>query len=103
VSAAHASHGLTDNRELAQIKRVEAYNTGWEFYFDNDVFMGSTSEVSFDWDQLEPLMLSGWLGVTKTFASGFGFSFVIQAQTSEIDLPGLKQTVWGGLVVSRIY
>jgi hypothetical protein len=61
------------------------------------------SAVTFERDQLEPLILSGWLGVTKTFANGFGFSFAVQAQTSEIDIPGRGKSIWGGLVLSRLY
>jgi hypothetical protein len=61
------------------------------------------SEVTFDQDQLESLILSTWLGVTHTFSNGYGVSFVVQAQSNEIDLPGRKNPVWGGLVVSRIF
>jgi hypothetical protein len=60
------------------------------------------SAVTFHRDQLEPLILSGWLGITKTFDNGLGLSFVLQIQSSEIDIPDMDETIWGGLVVSRI-
>ncbi|MEJ2395368.1 MAG: lipid A deacylase LpxR family protein [Candidatus Thiodiazotropha sp.] len=61
------------------------------------------SPVTFDHDELEPVILSAWLGVNKTFSSGLGLSLVIQAQSNEIDDPDLPNTVWGGLVVSKVY
>jgi hypothetical protein len=61
------------------------------------------SAVTFGREQLEPLIVSGWLGITKTFDNGLGLSFVMQAQRSEIDSPKGDKIVWGGLVVSRVY
>jgi hypothetical protein len=61
------------------------------------------SEVTFDRDELESVILSARLGVTKTFADGPGISLVMQAQSNEIDHHDLPNTVWGGLVVSMVY
>ena len=98
---------LSDNA-LKESNTPEFYLWGGlqaNYRFYNALLQGQFrhSEVSFDKDQLEPLILSAWLGVTKTFANGLGLSFVVQAQTSEIDLPDRSKAVWGGLVVSRIF
>ncbi len=61
------------------------------------------SAVTFDRDQLEPLILSAWLGVTRTFGNGLGISLVMQAQSEEIDRPDLGKTTWGGLIVSQVF
>ncbi len=61
------------------------------------------SPVTFDHDELEPVILSAWLGVNKTFSSGLGLSLMIQAQSNEIDDPDLPNTVLGELVVSKVY
>lgn len=61
------------------------------------------SAVTFDRAELESLTTSTWLGVTKTFDDGLGISLVVQAQSNEIEDPDLPDTVWGGLVVSRVY
>ena len=98
---------LSDNA-LQESNTPEFYLWGGlqlKYRFYNALLQGQFrhSEVSFDRDQLKPLILSAWLGITKTFANGLGLSFVAQAQTSEIDLPDRRNAVWGGLVVSRIF
>ncbi len=62
----------------------------------------SDSAVTFDRDQLEPLILSAWPGVNKTFGNGLEIGLVMQAQSEEIDRPDLDRTTRGGLVASRV-
>ncbi|MCU7906884.1 MAG: lipid A deacylase LpxR family protein [Candidatus Thiodiazotropha sp. (ex Epidulcina cf. delphinae)] len=61
------------------------------------------SAVTFDRDDLEPLLLEGWLGITKTFSDGLGISFVMRKQTNEIKGPGRDDPFWVGLIISRTH
>jgi hypothetical protein len=40
--------------------------------------------ISFDRDQLEPVILNGWLGITHTFSIGMSISFVMRKQNNKI-------------------
>ncbi|MCU7932948.1 MAG: lipid A deacylase LpxR family protein [Candidatus Thiodiazotropha sp. (ex Codakia rugifera)] len=61
------------------------------------------SAVTYDHDDLEPLILDGWLGITKTFRNGFGVSFVMRKQNNEIKGSGRNDPFWSGLIISRTY
>lgn len=47
ASPIEANHGLVSEAELDSIETAESYNTGWQFYFDNDVFLGSTKDRNY--------------------------------------------------------
>ncbi|MCM8856146.1 MAG: lipid A deacylase LpxR family protein [Candidatus Thiodiazotropha sp.] len=61
------------------------------------------SAVTYDHDDLEPLILDGWLGITKTFRNGFGIRFVMRKQNYEIKGSGRNDPFWSGLIISRTY
>ncbi|MCU7816368.1 MAG: hypothetical protein KZQ89_13010 [Candidatus Thiodiazotropha sp. (ex Lucinoma kastoroae)] len=58
--------------------------------------------VTYPYD-LDPLILDGWLGITKTFRNGFGVSFVMRKQNNEIKGSGRNDPFWSGLIISRTY
>jgi hypothetical protein len=96
------------NKTEQVVKAPEFYLSGGvqvKYRLYNALLQGQVREspVTFDHDELKPVILSAWLGVNKTFSSGLGLSLVIQAQSNEIDDQDLPKTVWGGLVVSKVY
>ncbi|MBT3059653.1 MAG: lipid A deacylase LpxR family protein [gamma proteobacterium symbiont of Ctena orbiculata] len=61
------------------------------------------SAVTFDRDELEAVILNGWLGLTKTFGNGMGISFVMRKQTNEIEGSDRDDPFWSGLIISKTY
>ena len=78
-------------------------NLKYSFY--NVILQGQfrDSPVAFNRDELEPFIIQGWLGITKTFANGLGLSFVMRKQSSEIKGDDRDNPFWSGLIVSRTY
>ncbi|HEX7027709.1 MAG TPA: lipid A deacylase LpxR family protein [Gammaproteobacteria bacterium] len=62
------------------------------------------SAVEYDHEQLNRLILEGWIGVTKEFSSGFRISYVVRRQSSEFK-EGLadRPFTWGGIIISYQY
>ncbi len=58
------------------------------------------SAVEFESDEIEDIIYEGWLGITKTWKSGFGLSFVIRGRTNEIKKPIGRNPIWSGFVLS---
>jgi hypothetical protein len=104
----YISLGQTLNKSaLAVAKAPEFYLWGGvqvKYSLYNALLQGQfrDSAVTFGRDELKPLTLSAWLGVTKTFRNGFGISLVLQSQSKEINKPNASNTLWGGLVVSKV-
>ncbi|MCU7853863.1 MAG: lipid A deacylase LpxR family protein [Candidatus Thiodiazotropha sp. (ex Monitilora ramsayi)] len=75
------------------------------YSFYNAILQGQFRDnpVEFSHDQLESVIVNGWLGITKTFDNGLGISFVAQTQTNEIKGPDRKDPVWGGLIISQVF
>jgi hypothetical protein len=113
-------HFTPHQSEYINLGQTLAHTTGnrkpvAEFYFwaglrvkhsfYNAILQGQfrDSAVEFDRDQLESVILNGWIGAVKTFENGLGVSFVIQKLTSEIKDHNVKDPVWGGLVISKVY
>ena len=59
-----------------------------------------SSAVKYDHDELEHGVLEGWVGVTKTWSSGFGLSFFARKRTGEIKGPSGRDPFWSGFIVS---
>ncbi|MEW8028951.1 MAG: lipid A deacylase LpxR family protein [Candidatus Thiodiazotropha sp.] len=78
-------------------------NLKYRFY--NAILQGQfrDSAVTFDRDELESVILNGWLGVTKTFSNGMGISFVMRKQNNEIKNSGRDDPIWSGLIISKTY
>lgn len=62
------------------------------------------SVVEYDYDELNPLILEGWVGVTKEFSSGFRISYVLKRQSSEFkEGPADHPFNWGGIILSYLF
>ncbi len=60
------------------------------------------SAVTFDANQLRPVLLEAWLGYTQSFAEGFRLSYVIRAHSAEIKHgAGNRDLIWGSLILAR--
>ena len=73
--------------------KVTAYNG-----FLQGQFRPST--VKYRSDELEHLNYEAWLGITKTWANGFGLSFFVRKRTGEIKGPASRDPVWSGFIVN---
>jgi hypothetical protein len=58
------------------------------------------SSVRFDYDELEHDVYETWLGITKTWRSGFGLSYFVRQRTGEIKGPDSRDPRWSGFIVS---
>lgn len=78
-------------------------NLKYRFY--NAILQGQfrNSAVTFNRDELESVILNGWLGITKTFSNGMGISFVMRKQNNEIENSGKDDPFWSGLIISKTY
>lgn len=68
----YAAHDLATQEPTDPTEKLEPYDSGWQFYFDNDVFLGSTKDRNYtggialtltggraaDYD----ISIDGWLG-----------------------------------------
>lgn len=77
--------------------RARAYNAFLQGQFRD-------SNVTFDRDELRPIVFEAWLGYTFATADGWRYSYMLRGQSAEIDHgPADRSVVWGGLIVSRSY
>ncbi|HEX4909350.1 MAG TPA: lipid A deacylase LpxR family protein [Permianibacter sp.] len=77
--------------------RARAYNAFLQGQFRD-------SEVTFDRDELRPVVFEAWLGYTYACENGWRYSYVLRGQSSEIEHgPGDRSVVWGGLIISHSY
>jgi hypothetical protein len=61
------------------------------------------SDVTYDHNELRPLVAEAWAGYTYAFKQGFRFSYVLRGQTSEIkDGEGDRDVLWGSLIFSKV-
>ncbi|MCH2555674.1 MAG: lipid A deacylase LpxR family protein [Alcanivorax sp.] len=62
------------------------------------------SEVTYDSDELNHLILEAWLGYTRSFANGWRLSYVLRGHTSEVrDGTADRNVLWGGLIVAKTF
>lgn len=62
------------------------------------------SAVTYNYDELRPVVAEGWLGVTKELGDGYRFSYVLRGQTEEIKSgPASRGSVWGGIIFSHAF
>ena len=59
------------------------------------------SEVTYDFDELNPIVAEGWAGFLTELPAGYRFGVFIRARSAEIDVGEARSPVWGGFVVSR--
>lgn len=62
------------------------------------------SAVSYDADQLYPLLAEGWLGVTGQVGAHYRLGWVLRYQSPEIrEGGGRRELLWGSLFLSRYF
>ena len=62
------------------------------------------SEVTYDSDQLNHMIVEAWLGYTQSFASGWRLSYVLRGHTSEVrEGAADRNLLWGGLIIARTF
>lgn len=60
------------------------------------------SAVSYDHNQLNPLLVEAWAGYTFAFKQGYRISYVLRGHSSEIKSgAGDRNLLWGGIIIAR--
>ncbi len=59
------------------------------------------SAVSFDFDQLNPVVGEAWAGFLTEFRSGYRFGLFVRGRTAELSKDVGRNPVWGGILISR--
>ena len=77
--------------------KFRVYNAFLQGQFKN-------SEISYDRDELNHVLLEAWLGYTLAFNDGYSFSYSIRGHTSELKSGiGDRSVVWGGILLSKTF
>lgn len=75
--------------------KARAYNAFFQGQFRN-------SEVSYNFDDLNHVLVEAWLGYTHSFDNGFYVSYGLRGHTSEMKRGHADRSVyWGGLMIGR--
>tara|TARA_A100001391_G_scaffold184201_1_gene151863 strand:- start:3384 stop:4574 length:1191 start_codon:yes stop_codon:yes gene_type:complete len=62
------------------------------------------SEVSYDSNELNHMILEAWLGYTQSFSSGWRLSYVLRGHSSEVrEGTADRNVLWGGLIVAKTF
>lgn len=108
------------NPELASYGEKSTYNTSsraiQEHYFwagmaikarAYNVFLQGQfrdSAVTYDHNELNPVVFEAWLGYTIAFAEGYRLSYVLRGHSSEIkEGAGDRNLMWGGVILARTF
>ncbi len=60
------------------------------------------SAVTYDHNQLNPLLIEAWAGYTFAFKQGYRISYVLRGHSSEIkEGAGDRNLLWGGIIIAR--
>jgi hypothetical protein len=59
------------------------------------------SAVSYDPNELRPLLVEAWMGYTFAFKKGYRISYVLRGHSSEVEQgAGDRNLVWGGVIIA---
>ncbi|MBM7333060.1 MAG: lipid A deacylase LpxR family protein [Alcanivorax sp.] len=62
------------------------------------------SEVTYDSDELNHMILEAWLGYTHAFDNGWRVSYVLRGHTSEVrEGTADRNVLWGGLILAKTF
>ncbi len=61
------------------------------------------SEVTYNRDELNPIIVELWLGYTHGFEQQWQLSGFIRARNNEIDLATVDSPVWGGFIINKAF
>jgi len=106
-NAEYISLGTPSMRRLLN-ERSESYlwaGGGIKYRFYNALLQGQfvDSDVTYQRSELNSRIVELWLGYTQDFSPQWQFSIFLRARNSEIDLPQLRNPVWGGFIISKRY
>lgn len=60
------------------------------------------SAVSYEHNQLNPVLIEAWAGYTFAFKQGYRISYVLRGHSSEIkEGAGDRNLLWGGVIIAR--
>lgn len=60
------------------------------------------SAVSYDRNDVRPVLVEAWMGYTFAFKQGYRISYVLRGHSSELKRgAGDRNLVWGGLIIAR--
>ena len=59
------------------------------------------SAVSFDYDEINPVIGEAWAGFLTEFGSGYRFGLFVRGRTGELSKGLGRNPVWGGILISR--
>ena len=106
--AEYISVGPPPNGRIASTGRREMFlyagvNLKYRFY--NAILQGQfrDSVVSFDRDELDPVIFEGWVGFITEVLSGYRFGLFLRGRTAEIESALATDPVWGGFIISRSF
>ena len=108
------------NPELASYGEKSTYNTSArpirEHYFwagmaikarAYNVFLQGQfrdSPVTYDHNELNPIVFEAWAGYTIAFAEGYRLSYVLRGHSSEIKQgAGDRNLMWGGIILAKTF
>lgn len=62
------------------------------------------SDLTYDRDEVRPVLLEAWVGVTGQVSRNYWLSWVLRYQTSELRTePGDRNMVWGSVFINRYF
>jgi hypothetical protein len=76
--------------------RLRAYNVFLQGQFRD-------GNVTYAYDELNPLIGEAWIGAGLAFDNGWQASFVIRGRTREFEANQSANHAWGGLTLSRVW
>lgn len=99
VGTPPSADNLTGSRR--EIYLYAGANVKYRLY--NAILQGQfrDSSVSFDHDQLNPVILEGWAGFLAEVSSNYRVGMFIRARSAELDKVVTRNPVWGGILISR--
>lgn len=76
-----------------------------KYRFYNAILQGQFrhSDVTYQRDELVPIILEAWLGYTQDLTQQWQLSVFVRARNHEIDLPTEHDPVWGGFIISKSF
>lgn len=62
------------------------------------------SDLSYGFDEIRPVVMEAWLGVTGQVSRDYWLSWVLRYQSSELRMrPGDRDLVWGSVFINRYF
>jgi hypothetical protein len=75
--------------------RLRAYNVLLQGQFRD-------SNVTYQYSDLNPLIIEAWVGAGIAFRNGWQVSYIVRARTKEFEAKQSESHAWGGLTLTRV-